>query len=214
TNPGEPTNPGTPPTNPGEPTNPGTPPTNPGEPTNPGTPPTNPGEPTNPGTPPTNPGEPTNPGTPPTNPGEPTNPGTPPTNPGEPTNPGTPPTNTGGSTTTGSTPTTSAVQLPPAIVQEINSLKDLILGYPSELPTADELDRLLALYNNYLKMTPAQKREFEKLVDIDALRDLLLAEGVKLPQTNGDFSTATTMFGLALLAAAALLVARRRKEAN
>ena len=139
-------------------------------------------------TPPINPGEPGNPGTPPTNPGEPENPGTPPTNPGEPGNPSTPPTNPGEPENPGTSPA--------------NPSKPI---FPGTLPVnPGELENVSAPPTNI--DTPITN--IGKRTDQDKTK---IASTAKLPQTNGNFSTATTLFGLTLLAAAALLIVRRKK---
>ena len=63
-------------------------------------------------------------------------------------------------------------------------------------------------------MTPAQKREFEKLMDVEKLKALLIAEGVKLPQTNGESNSAMMFGGLLLVTIAATLLMRRRRQVS
>ncbi|MER2170580.1 MAG: collagen binding domain-containing protein [Psychrobacillus psychrodurans] len=118
---------------------------------------------------------------PPTNPGEPEKPGTPPTNPGEPEKPGTPPTNPGEPEKPGTPP------INPGEPEK-----------PGTSPTnTGEQENVSTPPTNIGKPTEQVKTK--------------IVSTAKLPQTNGNFSTATTLFGLVLLAAAALLIVRRKK---
>ena len=76
-----------------------------------------------------------------------------------------------------------------------------------------DVEELRQLYIDYLELPTNQKRQFEAQVDVKKLKDLLVAEGAVLPQTNGIAQSYIQLLGLLLVAMSiALLFNRRRTQ--
>lgn len=206
----------TPPVEPEEPTTPTDPETEPEEPTTPTDPEPTPEEPSNPEPTPEEPGTPSNPddGEEPTTPTpkpEPT-----PT-PEKPTPTPTPNPGPVGGNTGGSTPGTST--LPPKVVDITDKWKDKIEDYQGGKVSKDMLDDLMTLVEEYENMTQSNRKELEKLIDMDKVYEILIGAGKLtnadrpsfLPQTDGSFPVAWAYVGLMMVLVSAVMLIRRRK---
>lgn len=90
-------------------------------------------------------------------------------------------------------------------------LKNKVQGYPAVLPSEDDLQGMLELYEQYLKMSSYEKRALEKLIDIEKIKAILLAEGIKLPQTDSSANKGMMSLGLLLMVMSVMLFMRQRK---
>ena len=110
--------------------------------------------------------------------------------------------------------TTTPVPLPEKVVDAIVDLTPIINKNPSGAITDKELKELKELYELYKDLTPEQKKEFEKAIDVDKLQKLIVKNSGVLPQTDATSTPFLPLTGLLfMLISVAYFVRRKHNEA-